>query len=138
MKEKQEHIVRIAVRAFLQDPEERLLILKRSEGSVCSGWWVLPGGKVGYKQTAEEAVKREVLEETGLICTTASFLFYMDNLPTAEYDFHFVTLFFKCKYTGNLRINNESSEYHWLDPGDSLSFKLAFEHDMAINRYKDL
>ena len=129
-------IVRTAVRAIITDPEDRILILKRQNSAYCNGWWNLPGGKIDYKQTAEEAIVREIQEETQLDCNVAQFLFYMDNLPSAEYNSHFLTLFFHCRCTGNFRINDESSEYHWLESDEMESFRLAFEHDAAIRQYR--
>ncbi|WP_439032034.1 NUDIX hydrolase [Gordonia terrae] len=56
----------VAVGALITDDDGRiLLILRRNEPS--AGHWSLPGGKVEPGETLEEAVVREVQEETGLI-----------------------------------------------------------------------
>ncbi|MCI4319177.1 MAG: NUDIX domain-containing protein [Thermoplasmata archaeon] len=47
--------------------EDRALILRRSRRSpTYAGFWDLPGGYVEHGETLEEAVVREVLEETSL------------------------------------------------------------------------
>jgi len=65
----------------------------------------------------------------------AKFLFYMDNLPDETTDLHFVNLFFECVCTGEVTINNESSECQWINRDDLKSLNLAFGHDEAIRRY---
>jgi len=47
---------------IFQDDMTRILIIKRRDVPV----WVLPGGGIEEKETPEEAVMREVYEETGL------------------------------------------------------------------------
>jgi 8-oxo-dGTP diphosphatase len=58
---------RLAVRAVIHDDEGRCLLLRRS--NVCKafvGTWEWPGGKADPGETFDEAVRREVREETGL------------------------------------------------------------------------
>jgi ADP-ribose pyrophosphatase YjhB (NUDIX family) len=46
---------------------EAVLLIERGEGPA-EGLWSLPGGAIEAGETAEEAARREVEEETGLIC----------------------------------------------------------------------
>jgi 8-oxo-dGTP diphosphatase len=58
---------RLAVRAVIRDGEGRCLLLRRS--SACKafvGTWEWPGGKADPGETFDVAVRREVVEETGL------------------------------------------------------------------------
>lgn len=52
-----------------------LMIHERSVRPGAREWWTLPGGGIEPGETAEEAVRREVLEETGLVVKDATYLF---------------------------------------------------------------
>jgi ADP-ribose pyrophosphatase YjhB (NUDIX family) len=49
----------------VQDAAGRLLLIQRGQ-EPSRGLWSLPGGRVEAGETTEQAVEREVLEETGL------------------------------------------------------------------------
>lgn len=53
------------VGAIVTDPEGRLLLILRARAPA-AGRWSLPGGHVEPGETHEQAVAREVVEETGL------------------------------------------------------------------------
>lgn len=53
------------VGALVHDDEGRLLVVRRGRGPAL-GAWSVPGGRVEPGETDEQAVRREVLEETGL------------------------------------------------------------------------
>src|SRR5688500_19327180 len=53
------------VGAVVHDPAGRLLLIKRGHAPH-AGSWSLPGGRVEAGGTPEQAVEREVREETGL------------------------------------------------------------------------
>jgi 8-oxo-dGTP diphosphatase len=53
------------VGAIVHDAEGRLLLIRRGH-EPGKGLWSLPGGRVETGETDEEAVSREILEETGL------------------------------------------------------------------------
>jgi mutator protein MutT len=122
----------LAVRAIIRDESGKILIVKRSARDAYGNLWCLPGGKVDYGQTAIEALKREVAEELSLECTSVLFLFYLDGLPSAPGDPHYLTLFFSCLVTGTIKLNWESSDFAWVGPGDLEEYTLAFDNDKAI------
>src|SRR4029453_7454392 len=53
------------VGAVVHDAAGRLLLIQRGH-EPSRGLWSLPGGRVEPGETAEQAIEREVLEETGL------------------------------------------------------------------------
>ena len=51
--------------AVIKDDEGRVLLVKRIEEEY-AGYWGLPGGKIRLEEDANEAILREIEEETGL------------------------------------------------------------------------
>jgi len=51
-----------------------LMVHERSLRDGNREWWTLPGGGIDPGETAEDAVRREVLEEVGLVVKEARFL----------------------------------------------------------------
>jgi 8-oxo-dGTP diphosphatase len=57
----------LAVKALMHDDQGRYLLIRRSHDSKhWPGAWDLPGGKVDPGEDFDVAMRREVLEETGL------------------------------------------------------------------------
>lgn len=85
-----------AVACFIRNPQNELLLVKRAK-EPARGTMDLPGGFVDCFESAEDAVCREVKEETGLDITTCRYLFSLPNIyPYAGFDVHTVDMFFEC------------------------------------------
>ena len=123
------------VRLIIADGERRVLILKRANTAYAEGSWCLPGGKVDYGETVEQAVAKELREETSLECSKARFLFYQDSLPPEPGGMHCVNLYFECAVSGDLTMNPESSEWAWVGRDDLARYDIAFRNDEGLRRY---
>ncbi|MDF1828005.1 MAG: (deoxy)nucleoside triphosphate pyrophosphohydrolase [Legionellaceae bacterium] len=60
--------------AFITDASGRILITRRSLNVDHGGMWEVPGGKLEADETASAALKREVLEEVGIVVEKYRFL----------------------------------------------------------------
>ena len=57
----------LSVLGVIQRPDGKYLITKRAADKAWApGWWEVSGGAAIAGETSEDAVKREILEETGL------------------------------------------------------------------------
>ncbi|WIV61270.1 NUDIX hydrolase [Amycolatopsis nalaikhensis] len=56
--------IAVAVSAFIQDDEGRILMIRRTDNDLYS----IPGGQLELGETLAEAAVREVREETGIEC----------------------------------------------------------------------
>lgn len=76
------------------------------------GTWTLPGGKLEFKETLEECVHREVLEETGISIGDAKIISLSNDI--AE-DAHFITLGMLCKdFSGSASVQEpDIVEWKW-------------------------
>lgn len=60
-----DHIPRVGVGAVILDDHHRVLLVLRKKPPE-AGCWSLPGGKVEFMETIEDAVVREMKEELGI------------------------------------------------------------------------
>jgi 8-oxo-dGTP diphosphatase len=64
-------IVEVAV-GILQSPNEHYLMTTRPQGKVYAGYWEFPGGKLETGETVQAALKRELIEEIGVVITQST------------------------------------------------------------------
>ena len=97
----------------------RVLIVRRGTPPL-QGVHTLPGGGVELGETLEQAVIREVREETGLAIEPLCLAGYRQVITRdaqGEVERHFVILPFAARYVGGeISLNEELAEAHWLSP----------------------
>ncbi len=100
--------------------------------------WGIPGGKIKWGETSENALRREILEETGLKISGIKFVLVQDCIHSKEFyrDAHFVLLNYTCRCTGKnprVTLNDEGREFRWLKPADAKKLKLNKPTRILIN-----
>ena len=98
--------------------------------------WALPGGFVDYGETVEEAVKREIKEETNLDFSDFKLLGVYSK-PKRDARFHTVSTVFYGKGKGKLKAASDAKNVK-ICIVDSLPEKIAFDHRQIIKDYTKL
>jgi 8-oxo-dGTP diphosphatase len=115
--------------------EGRVLVLKRK-----NGFWEFPGGGVEWGEHPDEAVVREVKEETGIEIKNPTFL----GITSATYEKdgdekHSLYVVYKAETnTKAVNITDEHVEYRWLLPEELRFLKLGLNAEPVLNMLKRL
>lgn len=103
----------------------RILLVERGKPPLV-GYWSLPGGLVETGERLEDALAREVFEETGLHVTADSIATVFERImpdASGSCEYHYVLIDFYCSVVGgNLRPGDDSKRTEWfqLDALDNL------------------
>lgn len=122
--------IKVGCEAYIVRDGQVLLGL-RHKVKAGAGTWALPGGHMQPFERADEAVVREVQEETGITVTPAdaTFLAFTDG-PTPENHSHYLHLTFRVDIGDAEPVVAEPdacSEWRWF-PEDHLPDNLFFAH----------
>ena len=117
MEKKQMSFVNLGVHALIQNNNGEILLLKRGENvEYMPMKWDLPGGKLEIGESVENALYREVLEETGVGIEIQKPIYVYTNLSQLPI-LQTVQIIYLCTYRGetiNLNIK-EHIEYKWIE-----------------------
>ena len=104
----------------------RVLIVRRARPPA-HGLYTLPGGGVELGETLEEAVVREVREETALEVEPVELAGFRQAIARdggGRVERHFVILPFAARWiSGEVSLNEELAEAHWLAPAELAGLK---------------
>jgi 16S rRNA (cytidine1402-2'-O)-methyltransferase len=93
-----------------------------------SNLWGIPGGKPKFGEASEDALRREVKEETNLDIDSIRFVLAQDCIHSREFyrDAHFVLLNYTCREIGSnpVQLNDEAEEFRWLTAPDAFELPL--------------
>jgi phosphoglycolate phosphatase-like HAD superfamily hydrolase/ADP-ribose pyrophosphatase YjhB (NUDIX family) len=115
----------LTVGAAVFDPAGRVLMLRTHKWS---GKWGIPGGKVEYGEACEEALRRELREETALEVADVRFVLVQDCIGSDEFhrEEHFVLLNYACRTAtpAAVALNAEAQEFRWVTPAQARALPL--------------
>ena len=111
--------------------EGKILLIKRKKNPFAN-LWALPGGHLDFNETLEEAVIREVKEETGLTVTSHQF-FGVFSDPN-RHPKQAIAVAYEVKTQGIPKAGDDVVEIKFF-PIRKLPQKLAFDHKQIISNY---
>jgi 8-oxo-dGTP diphosphatase len=101
--------VEVAVGVLIQ-PDGRFLLTSRPPGKVYEGYWEFPGGKLEADETVEQALRRELQEEIGIVISVVHpWKAELVDYPHALVRLNFCKVF---EWTGELQMN-EGQSFAW-------------------------
>ncbi|MGN6571404.1 MAG: NUDIX hydrolase [Pseudolabrys sp.] len=104
----------------------KVLVVRRAKKPAL-GVYTLPGGVVEAGETLEEAVRREVREETALDIAPVTLAGHREVIirdAQGRTERHFVILCFASRWlSGEPQLNEELDEARWIDPAELSGLK---------------
>ena len=128
----------LAVKGIIRRNDGKILVLKRSgKDDHKPGVWETVGGGMEREETPQEALVREILEETSLqVVVGEPFTVFTFKKDTGEFK---VGITFLCEYvSGGVRLSDEHSEYTWIDPKEFADMESVPSLHEEIDRYSKI
>lgn len=105
----------VTVGALIFNSNSEVLMIRTPKWS---NHWGIPGGKTKFGETSEQALRREIREETNLEIEDIRFVLVQDCIHSPEFyrDAHFLLLNYRCRCVGSnaVRLNEEAVEFGWV------------------------
>lgn len=105
---------------------DRLLLVLRGRGAL-RGHWAVPGGRQRYGETMRDAVRREVLEETGYEVEVGDPVWAGDVIgPGDPPAYHYAIVDFRAEVVGgSARAGDDALEVRWVDRSEVRRLRLT-------------
>jgi len=117
----------IAVGAIIVDGSRALLVRRATEP--LKGEWSVPGGMLELGEKLTDGVRREVLEETGLVVEPGEILGAFDSIFTDDQgrtQYHYVLIDYLCRpISGQAGAGSDVSDVRWVRDVDLPELRLA-------------
>lgn len=123
------------VGALIFNPKGKIFLMKSYK------WrnkYVIPGGHIEMGEKLEDALKREIKEETGLDIYDIEFICFQEFIFDKAFwkKKHFIFFDFACKTNSKkVTLNSEGQEYVWVSLKEALRLPIEPYTKRAIEEY---
>lgn len=137
-----EIVQRIAMKAVIVNNDGKVLILREAatygEGTQ-RGRYHMPGGRIEIGEPFEEALHREVMEETGLEVKIEYPIYVGEWRPVIKgVETQIIGMFLVCKpQSSNVVLSTEHDDYKWIDPANRQEYDIMDPEDKVIDRFSE-
>jgi ADP-ribose pyrophosphatase YjhB (NUDIX family) len=115
----------VTVGAIVERPDGKILLVRTHKWRDRLG---LPGGKVERGERLEDALRRELLEETSLFVRDVVFVVAQESVDSPEFHrpAHMVLLNYHCVTDDGsaVQLNDEAESFVWSTPSEALALDL--------------
>lgn len=106
----------VGLKAVVLNSKNEMLLIQRSAGNTVAGKWDIPGGRMSFGESLNEALAREVREESGLeveaIGTVLSVCTFMRDVSASN---QIVRITFAVRaMEGEIMLSDEHQAYEWV------------------------
>ena len=126
----------IGVGAVVVDGSRVLLVRRATEP--LKGEWSVPGGMLELGEKLRDGVRREVLEETGLVVEPGEVLDVFDSIFTdaqGRTQYHYVLIDFLCRtISGEAKAETDVSEVRWISENDLPAMGLRESIEQVVRK----
>jgi phosphoglycolate phosphatase len=122
------------VGALIHDGAGKVLMIRTHKWS---DLWGIPGGKIERGETSEDALIREIREETALEASDIRFVMVQDCIDSPEFFRleHFLLLNYIAKADSyDVILNDEAEEFVWVTVGEAFKLELNSATKILLDR----
>lgn len=135
-------VQRIAMKAVIVNQKGEVLILREAAtygDGTQQGRYHMPGGRIEIGEHFEDALRREVMEETGLEVEINYPIYVGEWRPIIKgVQNQIVAMFQVCTPQSNqVTLSTEHDDFQWIRPADRKQFDLMDPEDKVIDRFTD-
>ena len=126
------------VGAVIFNSENRILLCKSSKWN---NQYVIPGGHIELGEEMEQALKREILEETGLDIYDIRLIGLKESIYADQFHEkkHFLFIDYICRTDGvEVVLNDEAEEYVWINIEDRAKYDLGGFTEDLLDKIADM